>query len=144
MKETQSISIPTWSLFARRSGMLAEMILSSSVISIKILRSTIIDGELSTLSFDVEDDRWANKEHGNLGIAFGCIIENATGGAGHETIIGNKTDINLIGNAGNDTLNGGGGFDVLTAGPGQDTFEVQPGEGHSILMDFTDGMDQIV
>ena len=108
------------------------------------LKINLIDGELSTLSFDVEDDRWANKQHGNLGIAFGCIIENATGGAGHDSIIGNQTDNNLIGNAGNDTLNGGGGFDVLTGGPGQDTFEVQPGEGHSVVMDFTDGMDQIV
>ena len=32
----------------------------------------------------------------------------------------------------------------MIGGPGQDTFEVQPGEGHSIVMDFTDGMDQIV
>ena len=32
----------------------------------------------------------------------------------------------------------------MTGGSGKDTFEVQPGEGHPVVMDFTDGMDQIV
>ena len=110
----------------------------------KDLKINLLDGELSTLSFDVEDERWSNKQHGNLGIAFGCIIENALGGAGHDSIIGNTANNDLRGNEGNDTLNGGQGLDVLTGGSGRDTFEVQSGQGHAVVMDFTDGADQIV
>lgn len=110
----------------------------------KDLEVNLTDGDLSTLSFDVDDQRWANKQHGNLGIAFGCIIENAAGGAGNDSIIGNAADNNLRGNKGADSLNGGIGFDVLTGGLGQDTFQIQPGKGNAVVMDFTDGEDKIL
>ena len=110
----------------------------------KDLEVNLTDGELSTLSFDVEDERWSNKQHGNLGIAFGCIIENAAGGAGNDSIIGNAADNNLRGNKGDDNLNGGTGFDVLTGGLGQDTFQIQSGKGNAVIMDFTDGEDKIL
>jgi len=110
----------------------------------KNLEINLLSGELSTLSFDVEDERWSNKQHGNLGIAFGCIIENAVGGLGDDSIIGNEADNNLSGNAGNDILNGGLGNDVLTGGPGRDTFQIQSGEGNAVIMDFTDGIDTIL
>jgi serralysin len=110
----------------------------------KNLKVNLTDGELSTLSFDVEDERWSNKQHGNLGIAFGCIIENAAGGSGNDSIIGNEADNNLKGNGGDDSLNGGLGFDVLTGGSGQDTFQIQPGKGNVVIMDFTDGEDKIL
>ena len=110
----------------------------------KDLEINLTDGELSTLSFDVADQRWANKQHGNLGISFGCIIENATGGAGNDSIIGNSADNNLRGNEGADSLNGGLGLDVLTGGLGQDTFQIQPGNGNAVVMDFTDGEDKIM
>ena len=110
----------------------------------KNLKVNLTDGELSTLSFDVEDERWSNKQHGNLGIAFGCIIENAAGGSGNDSIIGNEADNNLMGNGGDDSLNGGLGFDVLTGGSGQDTFQIQPGKGNVVIMDFTDSEDKIL
>ena len=110
----------------------------------KDLEVNLTDGDLSTLSFDVDDQRWANKQHGNLGIAFGCIIENAAGGAGNDSIIGNAADNNLRGNEGADTLNGGIGQDVLTGGMGQDTFQIQPGKGHAVVKDFNDGEDKIL
>ena len=110
----------------------------------KDLKVNLTDGELSTLSFDVDDKRWSNKQHGNLGISFGCIIENAIGGSGNDSIIGNSADNNLRGNEGADTLNGGLGQDVLTGGMGQDTFQIQPGKGHAVIMDFTDGDDKIL
>src|SRR5262249_57384886 len=42
----------------------------------------------------------------NVGIAFNCTIENAIGGGGNDTIIGNTVANMLTGGGGNDTLNG--------------------------------------
>ena len=58
---------------------------------------------------------------GNLSIGFGTIIENATGGAGRDTITGNGANNTLSGGAGNDRLDGGAGIDVLLGGTGSDT-----------------------
>ncbi len=51
---------------------------------------------------------------GNLGIAFGCVIENAVGGAGNDFLIGNDAANNLTGGAGDDTLDGGAGLDTAS------------------------------
>lgn len=48
----------------------------------------------------------------NLGIAYGAIIENATGGSGDDKLIGNSIDNILTGGAGNDILLGGDGNDT--------------------------------
>lgn len=79
-----------------------------------------------TPTFDGTDD---------LAIAYGCIIENAIGGSGNDTLIGNDANNSLDGGAGNDTLYGGagndtfdwdstarGGNDVFYGGTGNDTF----------------------
>lgn len=47
----------------------------------------------------------------NLAIAFNCTIENAIGGLGGDTLIGNSVSNQLRGNAGNDFLDGGAGID---------------------------------
>jgi serralysin len=57
----------------------------------------------------------------NISIAFGTVIENATGGAGNDSISGNSAANVLKGNAGNDTLSGLAGNDKLYGGPGNDT-----------------------
>jgi len=49
------------------------------------------------------------------------IIENATSGAGNDTLIGNQVANVLIGNDGDDTLTGVGGDDTLYGGNGSDT-----------------------
>lgn len=54
-------------------------------------------------------------------IAAGVIIENATGGAGNDGILGNGAVNVLTGNDGNDTLVGRGGADQLKGGNGFDT-----------------------
>jgi hypothetical protein len=56
----------------------------------------------------------------NLSIAFGCTIENATGGSGSDRLTGNSVKNTLAGNNGNDTLEGGAGNDVLNGGSGND------------------------
>ena len=68
----------------------------------------------------------------NLGIAFGVTIENATGGAGNDTIVGNSAANVIIGGAGND---------VLTGGAGGDTFGFAAGFGADRITDFTSGQD---
>ena len=110
-------------------------------------KDLIIDlngGQLSTLSFDVADERWSNKQHGNLGIAFEAVIENGKGGSGNDSIIGNSANNTLKGNAGNDNLFGKGGIDILIGGEGKDTFKLQQGDGHTIIEDFISGSDQII
>ncbi|MBF5093525.1 protease [Azospirillum sp. INR13] len=58
---------------------------------------------------------------GNLAIATGVTIENTTGGAGNDILIGNTANNLLIGGAGDDTLTGGAGDDTLQGNGGIDT-----------------------
>ncbi|HIJ89788.1 MAG: M10 family metallopeptidase C-terminal domain-containing protein [Desulfobulbaceae bacterium] len=48
----------------------------------------------------------------NLAIAYGVTIENATGGSGDDSLIGNSANNILTGGAGDDTLNGQTGIDT--------------------------------
>ena len=48
----------------------------------------------------------------NIAIARGAVIENAIGGLGADTIIGNSVANRLTGNGGNDSIDGGGGIDT--------------------------------
>jgi Ca2+-binding RTX toxin-like protein len=57
----------------------------------------------------------------NVFIAYGTVIENATGGSGNDLIIGNDVANSLNGSAGNDTLKGEAGNDSLNGGVGADT-----------------------
>jgi serralysin len=49
------------------------------------------------------------------------LIENANGGSGNDTIVGNAAANNLKGNGGSDRLTGGVGNDALDGGAGADT-----------------------
>ena len=68
---------------------------------------SLVDGEYSTIGFDVD---WSMTD--NLGIAFDAIIENAIGGSGADTITGNSSANNIQGGAGNDIIDGGSGTDT--------------------------------
>lgn len=50
---------------------------------------------------------------GNVAVAVGAVIENAVGGSGNDTIMGNGADNRITGGAGNDTINGGLGSDTV-------------------------------
>jgi serralysin len=52
--------------------------------------------------------------HGGFTIANGVVIENATGGAGNDTLIGNDADNVLTGGPGADLLDGGAGLDTAS------------------------------
>jgi serralysin len=60
-------------------------------------------------------------QNDTVAIAYGAVIENATGGSGNDTIYGNFVANLLIGGAGNDTLYGYGGNDTVQGGAGNDT-----------------------
>ncbi|TNC51494.1 matrixin family metalloprotease [Rubellimicrobium rubrum] len=66
--------------------------------------------------------------HGGFTIANRAVIENATGGAGRDTIRGNGADNVLSGLAGQDRLNGAAGNDVLQGGSGSDTLVGSTGD----------------
>ena len=76
---------------------------------------------------------------GNLSIARGCTIENAIGGAGQDTFIGNDADNRITGGAGADQKRGGGGVDTFVYNHASDSTPEQP----DTLMDFTTGTDKI-
>ncbi len=61
------------------------------------------------------DDIW-----GGFTIAQGVVIENATGGSGHDSLLGNAVANVLTGNEGDDVLVGRGGGDILNGGAGFD------------------------
>jgi len=68
---------------------------------------SLVDGEYSTIGFDVD---WSMPN--NLSIAFNAIIENAIGGSGSDNITGNSSANNIQGGAGNDIIDGGSGIDT--------------------------------
>ena len=54
-------------------------------------------------------------------------LENAIGGTGDDTLIGNDLRNRLVGGDGNDILTGAGGNDLLIGGAGNDTYTGGPG-----------------
>jgi Ca2+-binding RTX toxin-like protein len=57
-----------------------------------------------------------------LTIAYGCIIENATGGDANDILTGNDVANQLTGGKGNDVIRGFGGNDIANGGDGTDFF----------------------
>ena len=96
--------------------------------------------------------------HGGFTIANGVTLEEARGGSGNDTLIGNDA-ANLLsggdgndridGGVGNDTLIGGRGADTLTGGAGADIFQYLSlqdsgvGLGRDVITDFEQGSDKI-
>ncbi|MCC7259946.1 MAG: M10 family metallopeptidase C-terminal domain-containing protein [Alphaproteobacteria bacterium] len=67
--------------------------------------------------------------------AFGCNIENATGGNGNDTLYGNALGNTLTGGTGNDTLAGGSGNDTLAGGSGSDNYIFSLNDGNDTVTD---------
>jgi len=98
------------------------------------------DGSAETrdLSITLEQGGWLHRgakgdsilAEGQAFIGFGTVIENARGGHGNDTLVGNGGANLLEGGAGNDTLTGGGGDDILAGGAGADTYVFVSSSGH--------------
>ena len=65
---------------------------------------------------------WIKGIPGGYTIAHDVLIENAVGGSGNDSLIGNAADNVLTGGDGNDTLVGNNGSDTLIGGNGADVF----------------------
>ncbi|WP_411379524.1 M10 family metallopeptidase C-terminal domain-containing protein [Pseudomonas sp. MPB26] len=76
---------------------------------------------------------------GNVSIAKGCVIENATGGAGRDRLLGNDAANRLKGGGGADTLRGGGGADTFVYDNASDSTPDRP----DMIEDFASGTDRI-
>ena len=87
-------------------------------------RATTIDLRPATLQYGEGGGGFVSAANGIAGgftIANGVIIENAIGGSGNDTLIGNDAANTLQGNSGNDILSGGDGDDTIRGGNGNDT-----------------------
>ena len=87
---------------------------------------------------------------GDVAIAKGVVIENATGGRGSDSLTGNGSANRLVGRAGDDVLSGAGGSDKLTGGAGADVFDFNStrhsgpsAHARDVILDFTRGLDRI-
>ena len=87
---------------------------------------------------------------GGYAIADGASIENATGGAGADLLIGNEVanvlaggggDDTLVGSGGDDRLDGGDGVDVAAFSDRLDSYELTPGGSLTIAHDGGSGAD---
>lgn len=105
-----------------------------------------IDGSglSASLRIDLRDGRFSNLgQKANLAIAYGAIIENATGGEGGDELIGNGRGNGLSGGAGDDVLDGGKGADLLLGGPGADAFVFNVRGLADTIADFDPALDVI-
>lgn len=72
----------------------------------------------------------------------GVTIENARGGTGNDSLIGNGVGNRLWGQAGNDTLTGGGGNDTLDGGTGADILRGGAGNDTYVIDTSADTVDE--
>ena len=83
-----------------------------------------------------------NSMTNNIAIAYGCAIENATGGSGDDTITGNALGNCLIGGKGNDVIEGAGGLDCSVYSGKLAEYQTAVGTDHKIrVVDSVVGRD---
>jgi serralysin len=85
----------------------------------------------------------ATTEYQNVSIAYGTVIEDATGGSARDLLWGNDAANVLNGLGGNDVLKGFGGNDTLIGGDGNDMFVFANDGSADTIQDFQTGQDQI-
>ena len=76
---------------------------------------------------------------GNVSIAKGVTLENAIGGAGNDTLVGNHVANRLTGGGGADRLQGGGGADTFVYDRTSDSTPDNP----DVILDFESGLDRL-
>jgi hypothetical protein len=80
---------------------------------------------------------------GNMTIARGTVIENAIGGSGDDTLIGNDVGNFLTGGAGNDLINGGSNVDTAIVSGNQSAYTVTQTSTGVFQVVGTDGTDTL-
>jgi serralysin len=102
-----------------------------------------IDLRPATLQYEEGGGGWVSYAWGLFGgftIANGVTIENARGGSGNDTLIGNDAANRLEGGAGTDSLTGGGGADTFLFTTLGDS---AVGSARDVITDFEQGSDKI-
>lgn len=79
----------------------------------------------------------------NLAIAYGVTIENATGGAGDDSLIGNAADNILTGGGGSDTLNGQAGIDTAAYSGNRSAWAITKTDTGYTVSDGSNGTDTL-
>lgn len=79
----------------------------------------------------------------NVAIAAQCWIENAIGGKGDDTLIGNKLNNHIVGGDGQDEIVGNEGNDLLMGGLSDDEYYFAPQSGEDTI-DDRDGMNTVI
>ncbi|MFO2464877.1 M10 family metallopeptidase C-terminal domain-containing protein [Pseudomonas sp. 15FMM2] len=92
-----------------------------------------------TINLNAESFSSVGGLRGNVSVAKGVTLENAVGGAGADTLLGNEVDNRLQGGAGADRLRGGGGADTFVYTKASDSTAREP----DVIEDFTSGVDKI-
>jgi len=93
-------------------------------------------GHLSNLGLAIHFDN-GTLQHNTVMIGPNTLIQNATGGSGNDTIIGNGLNNNLDGGAGSNVLTGGAGADHFI-------FDTPLTSTSDRITDFTPGVDVIL
>lgn len=117
-------------------------------------------GSAANQTLDLRAESFSSVQggRGNVSIARGTVIENATGGSGNDTLIGNSANNALTGNGGNDRFFASGGTDVYDGGAGSDTVVFSGlqtdyaistnGAGHTVVTDLRvgtpDGVTELI
>ncbi|MFN7050776.1 MAG: M10 family metallopeptidase, partial [Gemmobacter sp.] len=83
----------------------------NAVIDLRAATLAVGPGGGGFLSYVVEPRFGQNYVSGGYTIANGVAIENARGGSGHDSLIGNRVANRMDGGLGNDTIHGGAGND---------------------------------
>jgi len=79
----------------------------------------------------------------NFAIAYNVTIENAIGGAGADTIVGNDVGNTLRGGAGNDSIDGSGGFDSAIFSGVRAAYTITVLGGSTVRVTGPDGTDTV-
>lgn len=78
----------------------------------------------------------------NIAIAFNTLIENAVGGAGNDTLIGNEADNTFTGMGGDDIIRGGNGIDTAQYNGQRTNYTIQQTINNQFLVASTnEGID---
>lgn len=116
-----------------------------------LTQNAVIDlrpGGLSSLPTLPPAPSWAplfNYGANNLVIALGTTIENAKGGAGNDTLIGNEANNRLQGHAGDDRIDGMDGLDTAVYAHARSSYQVlRLDDGNLSVRSTAEGSDTLL
>ncbi|MFC6338915.1 metalloprotease [Pseudomonas sp. CCM 7891] len=92
-----------------------------------------------TINLNAESFSNVGGLRGNVSIAKDVTLENALGGSGNDSLIGNEVGNRLMGGAGADRLRGGGGADTFVYAQAADSTSQDP----DVIEDFSSGVDKV-